>query len=171
MSTLEKPSKAPQVTLSAEDAREVARLLALLLGDTARRITDAAVIAELGPAHEGVVDRNRLAARARAIFFERKRRSQHFSPAMFSEPAWDMLLALYITDFAGGRQTVGKLISWVGAPQTTALRWIDYLEKERLVARHPEALDRRIVYVDLTDKGRSALDRYFSTLDDTFAAL
>ena len=48
---------------------------------------------------------------------------------MFGEPAWDMLLALYFTEDAGPRQTVGRLIKMSNAPTTSALRWVHYLEK------------------------------------------
>jgi DNA-binding MarR family transcriptional regulator len=83
---------------------------------------------------------------------------------MFGETPWDMLLALYVTDFAGGHQSIGQLVSWIGAPHTTALRWIDYLEKERLISRESDPRNRRIVIIEITDKGRQKLDDYFSTL-------
>lgn len=152
--------------LSADDAREIARLLELMLGraDVSER-PHANESNHRAPGTQSVArDRHSLVSAARAIFFERKRRTQYFSPSMFGEPAWDMLLALYISDLAGSQQTVGKLIGWVGEPQTTALRWIDYLEMERLIVRTPAATDRRIVHLGLTDKGRAALDDYFRSL-------
>lgn len=105
------------------------------------------------------------------MFFERKRRTQYFNSAMFNEPAWDMLLALYITEVAGSRQSVGKLISWVGVPQTTALRWIAYLEKEHLVSRETDLVDRRIMYIDLTERGRDSLERYLATMNLAFEGM
>lgn len=161
MSVRQSTSVDTPIELSAADAREIARLLELLLKK------------ELGPSAENLLlnnlpeqtqERSVLIAKARAVFSERKRRSQHFSPVMFGEPAWDMLLALYITDFAGGRLSIGKLVSWIGGPQTTALRWINYLEKERLISRATHPRDRRTVFVDITDKGRQKLNEYFATL-------
>jgi DNA-binding MarR family transcriptional regulator len=156
------------VTISAADARELARLLGLLIGE--QPLVAAEVVATLrdlnskreAPADR--IDRRQLVLKVRAIMSERKRRTHFFSKAMFGEPAWDMLLALYITDFAGRRQTISKLVGWVNAPRSTANRWIDYLERERLVERTPHPNDRRFVFIDLADKGRRLLDEYFSTL-------
>jgi DNA-binding MarR family transcriptional regulator len=133
--------------LSPDDARELARLVRLLV--------------ERLPSEESS-DRARLVGRARTVFNERRRRTQFLPRALFSEPGWDILLALYLTDFAGGRQTTGQLVSWIGAPLTTALRWIDSLESHNLISRGRHPKDTRVVFIDLTDKGRQVLDRYFS---------
>lgn len=155
-----------QVELSAADAREIARFLGMLLK---KELPSAQPGALLNPATavgrgSNPEDRAILTAKARAIFAERKRRSKHFNPDMFGEPAWDILLALYITDFAGGRQSIGKLVSWIGEPQTTVLRWINFLENEQLISRGTHPRDRRTVIVDITQKGRQKLDEYFSEL-------
>jgi DNA-binding MarR family transcriptional regulator len=107
-------------------------------------------------------DRSLLAERARRAYVSRAERSKIFSPTMFGEAAWDMLLALYVTDQSGSRHTVGGLLKLAGAPPTTALRWVDFLEKEQLVSRIPHPLDRRILRVELTPKARTLLDDYFS---------
>lgn len=160
-------SAGDSIELSAADAREVARLLTLLLR---KELLPSELPAMLKDAPARADYRPDLVAKARSIFSWRKRRSQHFSPIMFSEAGWDMLLALYITEFEGGRQTIGKLVSWIGAPQTSALRWIDYLEKERLVSRQPHPEDRRRVFVDITEKGRMKLEDYLSTLPGSLSS-
>ncbi len=81
---------------------------------------------------------------------------------MFGEPAWDMLLALYVSSVDGPRHSVGRLGTLSGAPQTTALRWLDYLVMEKLVVRTPNPTDRRSDFVELSDKGRNALEKYLS---------
>jgi DNA-binding MarR family transcriptional regulator len=161
MSVQQADSTDSPIQLSASDAREVARLLELLLKKDFRPSADNSL---LGHSSQEAQERSLLVAKARAVFSERKRRSQYFSPVMFGEPGWDMLLALYITDFAGGRLSTGKLINWIGEPHTTALRWIDYLEKERLISREPDPRDRRTVLVDITEKARKKLDDYFASL-------
>jgi DNA-binding MarR family transcriptional regulator len=55
-------------------------------------------------------------------------------------------------------------VSWIDEPLTSALRWINYLEKERLISREPHPRDRRAVLIAITEKGRQKLDDYFSTL-------
>jgi len=99
---------------------------------------------------------------ARLILIARRNRTRHFNKAMLGEPAWDMLLALYVTESSGPRKSVSRLSSMSGAPATTALRWLDYLAKEQLVARSPNPTDKRVEFVMLTDKGRSTLEQYLS---------
>lgn len=152
MRKIDQPSQGDLVGLSVEDAREITRLLKLMLD-------------RLGESDNG------LAARARMIFAQRRRRARYFNSAMFDEPAWDMLLALYITDVAGGRLTVGQLISWVGVPHSTAIRWIDYLEKERFVVREAGDEDRRVVRLNLTDKARNAMNSYLGEVDLAFSGI
>jgi DNA-binding MarR family transcriptional regulator len=162
------------ISLSAADARELARIIGLLLRDNPT--TDApAILRMLGAAPAASpppdIDRERLVDRARVIFAERKRRGEFFPRRLFNEPAWDMLLALYVTDSSGGRQTIGKLVSWIGAPQTTALRWIDYLESRQMLSRQQHVRDRRITFVDLTDKGKQMLENYLRTVPDSVWSL
>jgi len=158
------------VGLSSADARELARLVALLLRDVPTAEAQAILRGKSGETNpELLSDREQLVSRARTIFSERRRRMEFLLRNLFNEPGWDMLLAVYITDFTGGRQTVGKLSSWIGAPATTAIRWIDYLENHRLVARQDNPDNRRIVFVDLTDKGRDLLDSYFATMAEPIA--
>ena len=80
---------------------------------------------------------------------------------MFGEPAWDMLLLLYAQD-SGQRQTVNRLIELSEGSKTTALRWIDYLETQRLIERSSHPTDRRMAFVELTEKGRGAIEVYLS---------
>lgn len=111
--------------------------------------------------HVAPKGRELLLARARASVARRKRRALNFNSAMFGEPAWDMLLALYTAEAGASRIAVTGLTKLSGAPPTTALRWLDYLAKERMVMREPHPVDRRLTYVSLTDKGRQALDAHF----------
>ncbi len=80
---------------------------------------------------------------------------------MFGEPAWDMLLILYIEQ-GGPQLTMGRLARIAGASATTALRWIEYLEGQGLTRRQSHPTDRRTFFVRITDRGLQALDLYFS---------
>ena len=101
--------------------------------------------------------------RALQMLADRRRRHEVFGKSMFGEPAWEILLFLYAL---GPKQTITKLADLAGASKSTTLRWIDYLEKERLIARVHHALDSRVFLLELTEKARQALDRYFGTLSD-----
>jgi len=113
-------------------------------------------------------DRATLAMAARLVLQERRRRAELFGKAMFGEPAWDMLLHLYTAP--GMMLTVGKLVELVDEPKTTLLRWAAYLEEKRLVARRNDVKDRRLVWMELADRGRELLDVYFGPLDNRIAA-
>jgi DNA-binding MarR family transcriptional regulator len=151
------------VVISAHDAREIARLLQLLQPEHRQPVhwrPDAK------PSVPPNLPRAKLLARAQALYAERNRRTHFFNRSIFGEPAWEMLLSLYIMD--GHRLTAGKLASMIDAPQTTALRWVQYLEKEGLVARGADPDDRRFTCIELLDHGRNLLDRYFSSLPEGF---
>lgn len=163
-------SNADDVIIPASDALEIARLLRLLqsrLGDDRAAKVGGTTTQDYKPS--GCDARTQLQARAQAIFAERGRRSQFFSKSVFGEPAWEMLVTLYIMD--GRRVTVGKLVTMIDAPQTTALRWLQYLERKRYVARRSDPDDKRVVCIELLEEGRQRLDAYFSTLPEGFSAL
>jgi DNA-binding MarR family transcriptional regulator len=98
---------------------------------------------------------------ARKVFRERRRRIAIFGNEMFGEAGWDILLLLY-TDVETPRHKVGMLANFTGAAPTTVARWLDYLEERAWVKRWPHPTDLRIILVELTDRGRSRLDSYFS---------
>jgi DNA-binding MarR family transcriptional regulator len=91
-------------------------------------------------------------------------RGRFFNPRLFADPAWDMLLELYVASLAQRRLQVSRLVERSGVPMTTALRWINALEREGLVKREPDVHDSRLVLLSLTDKGRRAMDDYFAEL-------
>lgn len=147
------------VSLTEQDAREAARLLKLL--------TSAVVTSSHQPLLPPIGEdpaRDELVARARIVLNSRRLRCRYFSPAIFGEPAWDILLVLYVTDVSGDRQTIGKLAEWITTPPSTVFRWAGYLERERLIERSPHPTDRRIVFIKLSDKGRQGLDSYLQAL-------
>lgn len=141
------------IALTGRDLDDLQRLLSLLAkASVSVAVTDASGTALAHSALE-------LAAKAREILASRERRFQHFSKAIFGEPAWEMLLMLYVMA-TGQRQTVTRLTELSGASRTTAMRWIEYLERDQLVSREPHPTDKRIGFVRLTDKGRRALEAY-----------
>jgi DNA-binding MarR family transcriptional regulator len=157
------------ITLTKHDIKAAAHLLHLLVGAEEGRGREINTLARgnvhrMGDQNDRMGDQNRSAyvERAHQVYVNRARRSQVFKSAMFGEAAWDMLLALYITDQSGARHTVSGLASLSGVPPTTALRWLDFLEKEELVGRRPKLTDARVTLIELTDKARDLLDTYFS---------
>jgi DNA-binding MarR family transcriptional regulator len=160
-----KSESPPPVTiiLSERDRRVAAHLLNALVGNADDRVRELMTSAEANVQTIGPLNRDALVERARKTFLNRARRSHHFNPAMFGEAAWDMLLALYVTEKSKSRLTVTRLCRLSGVSPTTALRWLEFLEKkEKLVSRAPNPIDRRVFRIALTDKARDLLDAYFS---------
>lgn len=148
------------ITLSDREIRAAARLLNALVGDD--RVNELTKLAPVNFQSTGSHDRALLVERAHQTFVNRARRPLNFNSVMFGEAAWDMLLALYATEHLT-RHTVTGLVNLSGVPSTTALRWLDFLEKkEELVTRLPSLSDGRVHLIELTDKARAALDEYFS---------
>lgn len=110
------------------------------------------------------VEAEQLIALARNTIRARRNRKRALPAEMFGEPAWDMLLTLYVGSQSGARQTVSNLSMSSGSAATTALRWIDYLEGQAFVTRRASPTDRRITFIDLTEAGRLAVEKYFANL-------
>lgn len=105
--------------------------------------------------------RNQLMRCAKAIVHRRRQRSAFFPSAMFGEPGWNILLALYVREDELD-PTVASLAAMICAPQTSTSRWLDYLEGQRFVVRETHPTDRRSVIARLTENGRVALEGYLS---------
>lgn len=104
-----------------------------------------------------------IGRQARAIIKARNHRRSFFNSALFSDPAWDILLDLLSAEAEGKRRSISGVGLTANIPATTALRWISALEQEGLVRRENDPLDRRRTFVMLTDGGLLALRRYFET--------
>ncbi|WP_300973148.1 MarR family transcriptional regulator [Sphingomonas sp. LHG3406-1] len=91
----------------------------------------------------------------------RRARLSYFSPALFGEPAWDILLLLYTHDDAAAPLTTSQLSELTAVPLTTAIRWLDYLESSAFITRERKLSDRRSVCVELTRKAELSLEDYF----------
>lgn len=165
---LESGERGNVVQLSPEEAAQTAKLLKVLFE---RVNADKILIsAELqgGSLIETEVEQRRLRMIASEMYRRRFSRSRFLKGAMFGEPAWDMLLALYVAESTGARYTVTQLSSYAASPATTALRWIDYLESHHYVVRVPSLEDRRCFFLELSDDARTDLDAYFREVSRDF---
>ena len=94
----------------------------------------------------------------------RGRRAEFFDPYIFGEPGWDILLALYVAHARGYRMKVSDACFEARVPPTTALRWLEHVEKVGLVDRRENALDGRSSLVQLTSEGIRQMDEYISAV-------
>src|SRR3546814_19647190 len=80
-------------------------------------------------------EQDQLAAIAQSEFHNRRRRDSLIRYDLFAEPAWDMLLDLYIEQHRGQPVAVARLCAAAGASSTTALRWRALLIQQGLGIR------------------------------------
>ncbi len=97
----------------------------------------------------------------RAAMAARELRGHYFDPDFFADPAWDLLLELYLAHLEQRRLSVSALFKAGGQPATTNLRWLAKLEQDALAERVNDKLDARRIWVSLSPKGVDAMKRYF----------
>lgn len=138
--------------------------------DTARRVE------ELIAAIEGLVpelveavresqrspeQRTALTA-ARQAQEDRRKRARLFGNGLFVEPAWDLLIELFVARLEERPVSVSSACIGSFAPSSTALRHIAHLEQLGFVAKRPHPSDSRSKYIDLTDHGAAKMTEFFS---------
>ena len=115
-------------------------------------------------AQAGVAARQRYAELARLAYARRRKRTTIFDdPELFGEPAWDILLDLYIAQAESKPVSVSSACIGSAAPPTTGLRWLGVLADHGLVEREHDRFDQRRVLVRLTPKALEAMDEYFAS--------
>jgi hypothetical protein len=100
--------------------------------------------------------------RAEALYELRRVREVFFgdNADLFCEPAWDMLLDIFIGQERGRRLSVSDTCMGSGVPTTTALRWISVLEGRGLIEKVRDPHDARRSFVCLTPQGYDTLRLY-----------
>jgi DNA-binding MarR family transcriptional regulator len=94
---------------------------------------------------------------ARQRYRQRRLRDRFFGANLFREPAWDILLDLYVAASEDKRISVSSACGAAGLPTATGLRWLAKLEKEALIKRVPAGTDGRTVYVELTEEAHEKM--------------
>jgi DNA-binding MarR family transcriptional regulator len=100
----------------------------------------------------------------RQMIANRQARSRFFDPALFGDPAWDMLLDLTAAHGEGAQVSVTSLCIAAGVPATTALRWLTQMVETGIFQRVPDPADRRRAFIALSDKAVAAMSGYFASL-------
>jgi DNA-binding MarR family transcriptional regulator len=90
----------------------------------------------------------------------RRGRTQLLPAELFAEPAWDILLALYVSHIEGRCVSVASACDATAVPPATALRWLDRLVVLGLVQRAGNPDNRRQSFVDLSPTALEAIERW-----------
>lgn len=148
--------------LSAADARQLQRTIEALTKtvDLLRSRLDE----RPREAHAGDPPPAGLERAVQIEICNRALRSSFFDPDFFCDPAWDMLLDLFLQQCLGRRVSVSSLCIASCAPSSTALRWIRALEEADLLERSRDPSDGRRIFVRLTAGGHSKVAGYLAAM-------
>jgi DNA-binding transcriptional ArsR family regulator len=140
-----------------ELSRDVLRALSLALEEIAEDDEDGEVKPPkvLGSVDALEVERNadRLAEIAGREYRARRSREGYFDRKLLGEPAWDIMIDLFIQQSSGKTVSVTSAAIASQVPVTTALRHLAALQKAGLVERMRSAADARVKLLRLTREG------------------
>jgi DNA-binding MarR family transcriptional regulator len=77
---------------------------------------------------------------------------------MFADPAWEILIDLYVQHCEGRPVAITDACFASKVPATTALRWIDRLCDSGLITRIDDSEDARRTHIFLTEDALSKID-------------
>ncbi len=112
-----------------------------------------------------------LAGVAEELYRMRRKRELIFGAAfgdgLFADPAWDLLLDLYVHNARQRRISVSSACLAAAVPTTTALRYITELLKRGLIERVPHPEDGRSFLLCLTVPAITAMEKLLVQLQPT----
>lgn len=97
-------------------------------------------------------------------YLKMRRERERLFPKLFGDPAWDMLLLLYVYRAARIPLQVSAIAGLANVPGTTSLRYLDLMVEQRLINRSPDPRDRRRIWLTMTPKAVKLLEQWLTTL-------
>jgi hypothetical protein len=95
-----------------------------------------------------------------------KRRSRFAVAAnLFADPAWFILLDLFVRQHSGLDTGVSSACRASFSPVTTALRHIAIMTERNIIVRRFDPRDQRRVYLELTEETKQEIQRVLLTAD------
>jgi len=105
------------------------------------------------------------------LYRSRQERPGAEDSRLFGEPAWDMLLDLYVHQAKGLSTSITGACIGSHAPPTTALRYVELLHDQGWIEKIPDESDRRRSFLALTLTATRRLDRHFDQLLERLAQI
>ncbi|OYY92075.1 MAG: hypothetical protein B7Y45_00885 [Sphingomonas sp. 28-66-16] len=96
---------------------------------------------------------------ARRLIAVRKLRDRSFGDAarLFRDPAWNMLLDLFVAYEEGRHISASSAAIASGAPQSTGLRWVDDMVARGYAVRIDDRTDGRRSFVEISDDAHAMM--------------
>lgn len=105
-----------------------------------------------------------LRAVAERLYCERRQRDRHFPPGLFGEPAWDMMLALFMAREEGRELHLDEAYEAAGVESGAGRALVARLEAQNMVARAPSKRAKRRQSIHLTKEAVERLTEYLAGL-------
>lgn len=93
-----------------------------------------------------------LSRAVKRILRFRDLRNEMFGGQLFADPAWDMMLEIFMCDLTQQRISVSAACAGSRVPATTGLRWAKLLERRGILTRRNDPLDSRRVHLSLSEE-------------------
>ena len=159
-----------QLQQRAAELRSMARQLVMLSNEYDDRAIAAAGSPLFFQGGSGLaastMQDNVLLEAVRRAYEARRLREKMLGKGLFGEPAWDMLLDLFVHALKAGKAiSTTSLTVASAAPSTTALRWIGELDRAGLIERQMVPSDKRVQVQQLSRKGFDLMVSYFSQVE------
>ena len=99
---------------------------------------------------------------ARQEYTQRRERYRIFGDRIFEDPAWDLLLDLFVMASEGKAVSLAYACTITHAPPETTAKQVAHLEEAGLIRRVPHPSDRSCHYLELSDDAYRNMIEYFS---------
>ena len=116
-----------------------------------------------GRPYENISASKHVGMLARHYLSLRQKRARMFAPALFEDPAWDILLDLFAHRVSGHEVSVSSACMASGVAASTALRYLAKLEAHGFIVRHRDENDGRRIFLSLTDGTAHAMEKWLCT--------
>jgi hypothetical protein len=99
---------------------------------------------------------------ARRELRARRERERVFGPALTLDPAWDILLHLFVAGEEGRQVCAFAVCGETAVPEATLLRCVAHLASLKLLVRQPHGGDPRNIYLMLSQAAKARMCDYFT---------
>lgn len=140
---------------SALTSSEVKALRQLLEREGQRQ--DIALSGDFTDGPESQVNYAKLAER---IYRARRDRERIFSDSIFADPAWDLLLDLFVRTQRNEQVSISSACHAASVPEATALRYLKALTEKNYVERISHPNDRRSTTLKMTPLGSELMIKW-----------
>lgn len=121
----------------------------------------------MGDTRKAADERDPLLRRAIEIYHARQDRARVFDTHcdLFGEPAWDILLEVYIAQEHRRPICLSDASLAAGVPLSTAQRWVKLLLARGLLRREGDRRDARRTLISLSEKALSIMREYLEKFE------